>query len=111
MSELSSSVFSQIASTQAKKKQISLKNLVSVAISRKMAFKMLKHTIALRQSSGLNTREDHKLKQSIQEMGIYKYVSKLWKNNTYVPTIGREMIREFICQEKQLHDQFRKRVK
>ena len=110
MLEASSSVYSQIASTQAKKKQISLKNLVAVAVSKKMSFNMLKHTIALRQSSGLNTREDRRLKQFIEEIGVPKYVMMLWKNKTYVPTVGRQMIQEFISGGQELSDRFRRKV-
>ena len=110
MSEVSSSVYSQIASTQIKKKQTSLKNLVSVAVCRKMAFNMLKHTIALRQSSGLNTREDRRLNQNIETMGVPKYILLLWKNKTYVPTIGRQMIKEYVCGGKELVFKFRKKV-
>jgi hypothetical protein len=110
MSEISSSVYSQIASTQAKKKQISLKNLVSIAVCRKMAFNMLKHTIALRQSSGLNTRDDRRLKQFIESIGVPKYVHLLSINKTYVPTIGRQLIREYICKGRELNRNFRKKV-
>lgn len=111
MSELSSSVYSQIASTQAKKKQISLKNLVSVAVCRKMAFNMLKHTIALRQSSGLNTRDDRRLKQFIESIGVPKYVYLLYMNKTYMPTIGRQMVRDYICKGHPLNPKFRKKVR
>ena len=71
---------------------------------------MLKHTIALRQSSGLNTREDRRLKQFIEEIGVPKYVMMLWKNKTYVPTVGRQMIQEFISGGHELSERFRRKV-
>ena len=43
-------------------------------------------------------------------MGVPKYILLLWKNKTYVPTIGRQMIKEYVCGGKELVFKFRKKV-
>ena len=110
MSTTSSTAFSHISGTRQRRKQITLKRLVSVAVSPKLSFNMLKHTIALRMSTGLSSANNVALKSMIKKLAVPLYLDMLLKSKTYVPTVGREAIRKYVRAQERLTPEFRMKV-
>lgn len=71
---------------------------------------MLKHTIALRMSSGLSSANNVALKSMIKKLGVPLYLDMLLKSKTYVPTVGREEIRKYVRAQERLTPEFRMKV-
>lgn len=96
---------------QTKQTSTSLKNLVGIAITKKMSLNMLKHTIIHKTTRGLNSADANKIKKLIKNIGVIKYINVVFENKTYLPTIGKEKIKEFIFSQNQpLKNSFRQKV-
>lgn len=109
MSESSQSY--QSKQIQTKQTSTSLKNLVGIAITKKMSMNMLKHTIIHKTTRGLNSANANNIKKLIKNVGVIKYIDMLFTNKTYLPTIGKEKIKEFIFSQNQpLKNSFRRKV-
>ena len=109
MSENSQSIHSQ--HIKKKKTYTSLKNLIGIAVCKKMTLNMLKHSIVHNTTKGLNSVDSSKIKKAIKKLGIIKYVDEVYNTKSYLPIIGKEHIKEFILSQKfPLKSSFRKKV-